>query len=254
MHITLAGSGFQRNIEMCLWVLDGTGKGLAAGINVALAMLYLFFWSQNFDPMRSTFTLVIFYWSLVACGRTNRPAEKPADPQPPVETPKALEDHSSLLSKSRGSEDLVESLYLELVKNDPRLTELESRLDQLSDHHGDSIKPFDSYDYKNNAYYSSAREHIKNMKDSALRGKMEQLIAASDTAYQALTANHHALLAGIDKKALTVEDLHTMLKLTRTANVIGQYQKGHLPGTGPLQRLLKEYERAGEKTMEMVER
>ena len=181
----------------------------------------------------------------------DRPAEKPADPPPPAETPKALEEQSSF-SLKRGGEDLVESLYRELVKNDPNLTELESRLDQLSDHRGDSTKAFRSYDYKNNSYYSSAREHIKNIKDSVLRGKMEQLIAASDTAYRVLTANHHALLAGIDKKALTVEDLHTMLKLTRTAVIIGQYQKGHLPGTGPLQRLLKEYERVEQETKEMA--
>jgi hypothetical protein len=81
---------------------------------------------------------------------------------------------------------------------------------------------------------------------------MEQLIAASDTAYRVLTANHHALLAGIDEKALRVEDLHTMLKLTRTAVAIGQYQKGHLPGTGPLQRLFKEYERVEQKMGEMM--
>jgi len=134
-----------------------------------------------------------------------------------------------------------------LVKSDPSLTELESRLNQLPERRGDSTKAFDSYDYKNSSYYSSAREHIKDIKDSVLRGKMERLIAASDTAYRVLTADHHALLVRIDEKALTVKDLHTMLKLTRTAVVIGQYQKGHLPGAGPLQRLFKEYEGVEQK-------
>ena len=128
---------------------------------------------------------------------------------------------------------------------------MESRLDELPEHRGDSTKAFDSYDYKNNSYYSFAREHIKDIKDSVLRGKMERLIAASDTAYRVLTADHRALLTGIDEKALTVKDLHTMLKLTRTAVVIGQYQKGHLPGTGPLQRLFKEYQGVEQKLKEM---
>jgi hypothetical protein len=190
----------------------------------------------------------------MACGRTDRPVDKPADPQPPAETPKALQDGSSMdfeVKKMRG-EDLVESLYQELVKSDPHLAELESWLGQLPEHYSDSIKSFASYDSKNRAYYFSAMEHIKSMKDSVLRRMMEQLISASDTAYRVLTANHHALLTSIDEKELTVEDLHTMLKLTRTAVVIGQYQKRHLPGTGPLQRLLKEYERAEQKTDEAI--
>lgn len=206
--------------------------------------------------MRRISTIVILCWALVACGRTDRPAENPTHPSPPAETPKALQDNSSMdfeIKKTRGT-DLVESLYQELVKNDPSLTELESRLRQLSDHHSDSTERFDSYDDKSNSYYSSAREHLMKMKDSALRKKMEQLIAASDTGYRVLTADHHALLADIDKKALTVEDLHIMLKLTRTAVVIGQYQRRHLPGTASLQHLFKEYEQAEQKTEEAIGR
>jgi len=65
---------------------------------------------QGKNPMPGTFTIVIFCWSLMACGCTDRPAEKPADPPPSAETPKALGEQSSFSSK-RGGEDLVESLY-----------------------------------------------------------------------------------------------------------------------------------------------
>jgi hypothetical protein len=243
MHITLAGCGLQRNIEMHLFV----GQ---VGINSALAMLCLFFHPKILTLMRRTFTIAFFCWGLAACGRTDRPAVKPGDPLPPAETPKVLEDRSSSFAevkKSRGDEDLVESLYLELVKNDPRLAELESRLDQLSDEQRDSTKSFYNYEQKSNDYYSSARQHVGTIKDSALRKKMEQMIAVSDTAYRELTANHRTLLAAIDEKALTIEALHEVLKLTRTAAVIGKYQKGHLPGTGALQRLLREYERVAQR-------
>lgn len=71
---------------------------------------------------------------------------------------------------------------------------------------------------------------------------METLIAESDTAYKTMTARHRRLMGQIKEKKLSVDDLHTVLKLTRTLPVIEQYQKGHLPGTEALQHILEEYE------------
>ena len=49
-------------------------------------------------------------------------------------------------------------------------------------------------------------------------------------------------MAGIDGRQVSMDDLHAVLKLTRTLPVMEQYQKGHLPGVGPLQHILEEYE------------
>ena len=72
---------------------------------------------------------------------------------------------------------------------------------------------------------------------------MEALIAESDTAYKVMTARHRGLLAELEKQQLSMDDLHEVLKLTRTLPVIQQYQKRHLPGTLSLQHLLEEYEK-----------
>src|SRR5258707_2051710 len=131
----------------------------------------------------------------ISCTQADKPSPLPATP----EVPRALQDKSSVMEdvkSSRGSGDLVTSLYQELVKNDAGLTELEKLLDQLPEKRQDSTKAFAGYDEKNENYYASAKNHIGLIKDSLLRQKMEALITGSDTIYRHLTAGHRELLAG----------------------------------------------------------
>jgi hypothetical protein len=183
----------------------------------------------------------------ISCTQADKPSPSPAPP----EVPKALQDNSSdidvLRKSSSGPEDLVTSLYEELVKNDAGLTELEKQLDQLPERRQDATRLFADYNEKNEHYYASAKDHIGLIKDSVLRRRMEALIEGSDTIYRHLTSGHRELLAGVREKEMSLEDLHTVLKLTRTVIVIGEYQHGHLPGKGALQHILKEYEGAVEK-------
>ena len=63
----------------------------------------------------------------------------------------ALQEKSSseiLFSKSR-YDDLVESLYAELVEKNPGLKELEKTIADLKDQKSDSVKPFTKFDSKN---------------------------------------------------------------------------------------------------------
>lgn len=164
------------------------------------------------------------------------------DNAPTPETPKALEKNTSdeISISKRMPDDLVESLYKEQIDKTPALKDLEQKIDQLSQGKGDSTASFYKYDEKNQSYYNAASNHLHQVKDSLLRKKLESLIAASLTSYNTKSSRHTSLIATIDPKTSTLNDLHTMLKVVRTLPLMEQYQKDHLPSTQPIENYLRQ--------------
>jgi hypothetical protein len=161
-------------------------------------------------------------------------------PQPQQQTPKALDEKDksySLVTKRGYDEDILESLYSELVDKTPELKKLEEDIDVIYSSKGDSLEAFTSFDSKNNRYYNSAGSHAQGIKDSLLREKMKNLIQASLRNYNSLTAPHNNLLKSIESKQATLADVHTALKIVRTLPVIAKYQKNNVPDTKPLEGL-----------------
>jgi peptidoglycan hydrolase CwlO-like protein len=111
---------------------------------------------------------------------------------PEQETPKALEDKSSsfIIASKRGPDDLVESLYNELVDKTPELKKLEDKIEDINKSKNDSTELFDKYNEKNQSYYSEANRHLERITDSLLRDKMKILIANSLTKYNSLISSH----------------------------------------------------------------
>jgi hypothetical protein len=158
--------------------------------------------------------------------------------QPQPETPKALDEKDksySLVSKRGYDEDILESIYSELVDKTPELKKLEEDIDILYFSKGDSLEAFTNFDSKNDRYYNSAGIHSQGIKDSLLRQKMKNLIQASLANYNSLTAPHNNLLKSIESKEATLSDVHTALKIVRTLPVIARYQKNSLPDTKRLE-------------------
>ena len=125
----------------------------------------------------------------------------------------------------------MESLYKELADKTPELKDLETKLDALSASKSDSTEQYDKYNGKNGSYYSSADNHIKQINDSTLRKKMNSLISSSLTKYKSKIYRHTELLKYIDKKTMTLGDLHEMLIITTTLPLIEKYQNDNLPTT-----------------------
>jgi hypothetical protein len=157
----------------------------------------------------------------------------PTQDKPKQETPKALEDKSSSfeIASKRGYDDLVESLYNELVTKNTALKKLEDNIADLNTSRNDTTSLFDKFSEKNQAYFNAANRHISEIKDSLLREKMSSLIAANLTKYNTSIARHNELLNMIERKQLTIADLHTMLKIVKTLPLIERYQHDNLPGT-----------------------
>ena len=173
------------------------------------------------------FIAVILALTVVSCN------DKRAQDNPKQETPKALDDKSSsneILSK-RGYDDLVESLYNELLTKDIDLKELETKIDQLKRSKNDTTNLFDNYNEKSRSYFKSANKLVSIIKDSLLRDKMKLIVTNSLTKYNARIAKHNELLKVIEQKQMTITDLHNVLKIVKTLPLIEKYQLESFPNT-----------------------
>ncbi len=191
--------------------------------------------------MRKLIITVTFILTALASCNSSRKQENPEQ-----ETPKALEDKSAsyeVVSK-RGYDDLVESLYKELADKTPELKKLEDKIGDLHKSKNDSTELFDKYNQKNQSYYNAANNHLERITDSLLRDKMKVLIADSLSKYNSLISRHTDLLKSIDAKNLTLNDLHIILKITRTIPLIEKYHKDKLPSAKPLEGFSKQLDEA----------
>ncbi len=172
--------------------------------------------------------------------------------KPNQEIPKALDDTKSsydIVSKSGRYEDLVESLYAELSEKTPELSQLEDKIENLRKSKGDSTESFNQYNQKNQAYFSSVNGHIEQIKDVVLREKMKALITANLSKYNSKVSPHLDLLKAIDDKNVTLNDLHAVLKITRTLPLIEKYQKESLPAT----KSIKEFSKRLDETLKYAD-
>jgi hypothetical protein len=136
-----------------------------------------------------------------------------------------------IVSKSRWSDDLVESLYGELVDKTPELSQLEDKIENLRKSKGDSAESFNQYNQNNQAYFGAVNSHIEQIKDTVLRDKMKTFITANLSKYNEKVSPHLALLKAIEYKNVSLNDLHSVLKITRTLPLIEKYQRDNLPTT-----------------------
>jgi len=183
------------------------------------------------------FISTILVLTLVSCD--NRQQDKPKQ-----ETPKALEDKSAsyeIVSK-RSYDDLVESLYTELLTKDIDLKKLEDKIDELRKSKSDTTELFDNFIEKNQSYFSSADRHVLEIKDSLLRDKIKNLVAIQLTKYNSRIVRHNELLKLIETKQMTISDLHNVLKIVRTLPLIDKYQKDNIPNTKSFEGYIKQQE------------
>lgn len=180
--------------------------------------------------------LAIIVLTLATC-TNNRNQDNPKQ-----ETPKALEDKSSsyeIVSK-RDYDDLVESLYSELVSKDIDLKRLEDKIKELSKHKNDNKELFDKFDGKNQSYFNYADRHVLAIQDSLAREKIKNIVASQLTKYNSRITKHNELLKLIEAKKMTIADLHNVLKIVRTLPLIDKYQKDNLPSTKPFEDFIKQ--------------
>lgn len=190
--------------------------------------------------MKLRLIIFVLVFALVSCD------SKYQDNKPEEEIPKALENKNAsydIFSK-RGYNDLVESLYRELLDKDTGLKKLEDKIDDLNKSKNDTTKLFAKFNEKNQSYFSSADKHILLIKDSLLRDRIKNLIGAQLTKYNSGIARHNELLRIIESGQATISDLHIVLKIIKTLPLIDKYQKDNQPGTKSLEGYIEKQNEA----------
>ncbi|PZR26502.1 MAG: hypothetical protein DI535_13910 [Citrobacter freundii] len=191
--------------------------------------------------MRTGIILLAFA-CLCICSCDNSDSQKE---QPAQHVPEALQDNKSSYTgiRKRSGDNLVDELYDELVEKDEKLKALQHGINLLESSKADSTESINNFIDENDSYYKQADLYATNIKDSALKQKIKALIGQSTAGYHSLIAANKELLAKIDAADITLDDLHTALKVVKTLPVMEEYNKNNLPSVKKLKGYLSEQQK-----------
>lgn len=163
--------------------------------------------------------------------------------------PEALDENEGSFYKKRGY-NLIEELYKEEVEKSKKLRDVESAIETLDANLYDSLEAFTKYDDKVKSYYNIADGLTRSIKDSVLREELQKTITVSLNRYKDNIAEHQRLKDLINSTSVRIEDLHTILKITKTLPLIEKYQVSSKPDKAPL----RHYVKTADSVMRTVER
>lgn len=170
------------------------------------------------------------------------------------EVPKPLQDNSSdfsLVSK-RMPNNLLESVYADLVKKDAQLQKLESQMEHFNEGHADSLQQFTKYDAKSYDYYASANETLGGIKDSVLKKRLRVLLQNSHKNYNFQTEKFRSLISKIDTNQSTISDYYLTLKIAATLPVLEDFQASNMPNGKSVKAIAGESEMLKQRTQELA--
>jgi len=197
--------------------------------------------------MQSLLISILFSIVFISC---HTKAEEAEPDIPPV--PEALQDEKSRSTEfsysKRGSLNLIEELYEELEENNTALEQLANDMELLKDKKDDSIARFEKYDSKSSRYYADVKSYINQIQDTILKNRVHQLIEESRRQYQQLTAAHKQAITTLETKELRLRDFYTVLKITRTAALIGNYQRQAITPLQSLSLVAREHDQLINRT------
>jgi hypothetical protein len=177
--------------------------------------------------------VVICLFLFSACKNNRRDAEN-------IQIPEAMqESKKSTIMYKRVNDDMVNSIYNNLLEKSPELKTLDDQVSNLRDERLDSASALLAYIEKNNEYYYSAEEHVKSISDSLLRKQILNILNTSRKKSDSSIISHHNLLGSIDNTIKQITDQREGLKVLLSLPVIEEYQKLNLPSKKPLEELNK---------------
>jgi hypothetical protein len=181
-------------------------------------------------PLRLFFNLAVLAFLLLSCGHNRDVAE---------DIPEALQD-SKLSAKSLyRSEDLVEALYAEVLKNDPALKQFDRDLVDFQQNSHKALQPFRKYHQKSESYYQSVQYKAGAIQDTVLRAKILALVQEHQEQYARRIAQHQGIMWQFEQNTQEINDLYILLKLSLTLPLIAQYQGSQLPKTEALKGVIQ---------------
>lgn len=140
----------------------------------------------------------------------------------------AVENSSiSLSSKMRGSKDMVEDIYNEILKTDKSLEELDQKINKLqSESDRVSNENIESIG-KSKSYYATANNRAKQINDSLLKKETLNLIQISENKFKAKIEKFETLKSQINDNLIKINDEYLAFKIRKTLPEVEAYQNSH---------------------------
>lgn len=131
--------------------------------------------------------------------------------------------------------DILNTIYEEILKTYTALARLDGSIYFLLREKQVTLeKPFKLYNEKNNLYYENADALLNNFSDSLLKQKYAAMIQKSLENYHNKTKDLKDIIDSHDLKAKKIEELSSILKLTKTLVYIEKYQDKAKPNKDAL--------------------
>jgi hypothetical protein len=161
--------------------------------------------------------------------------------EPQHNVPEALDNNKARsygFSKS-SPRDVVDRLFDELIENDTALQTLHERISSLKREKGDSLYTYHKFSSNNEDFYSSAKMHLNNVRDSSLRSTLKSMVNTSELKYKQKKDRFIKSESLIDTSIVQINDRLELLKMLMTIPVMERYQRDNLPSEVPFDSLLK---------------
>ncbi|ASE61300.1 hypothetical protein EGY07_08605 [Chryseobacterium indologenes] len=160
--------------------------------------------------------------SLFSC-RENKPENAVED--------NAVDNAESSVSASfksyRGNDTTVDNIYFELIKNDKKLTDLNTKIVKTFEETGKALAQYKSVLNTSASFYQDAAQQTKQIQDTLIRQQIEQEILASSEQYNLKVKNITDRINQITKNNETLTNLYTAFKIRKTLPEIEKYQNAH---------------------------
>ncbi|MGG1922454.1 MULTISPECIES: hypothetical protein [Chryseobacterium] len=134
--------------------------------------------------------------------------------------------------------NLVQEIYLELIKNDKTLQDLDLRIENIQKETETSISEYDDVIQKSETYYNDATVLSGSITDSITKKQIEKEIKASAEKYDVKTQTIRDLIAKIKANRTTLHDQYLVFKIRKTLPEIEKYQKAHPLKTDSLNQFI----------------
>ncbi|MBT2619330.1 MULTISPECIES: hypothetical protein [Chryseobacterium] len=129
--------------------------------------------------------------------------------------------------KSGRSEDMIDQIYSELIKNDKNLQALDDKIKSINQEAGKVIFEYKKVFDKSESYYRDAEYHTSSISDSLMKKEITKSIKASSDTYFSKVKNIKDLINQVNTNEKKMNDLYTVFKVNKTLPEIEKYQNAH---------------------------
>ena len=171
--------------------------------------------------MRSPFLLPVLFL-LAACSPQH---EKQDEVPVALQDPDVVQDIKGSLTSRGYSNDLVDALFVDVLKQDTALQALLNAMELRMVAHGDSTERLMRFEARNRSYYEAALSHTAMLSDSVERELQQSLLHQSEARYKEAMAATRDLEQHYDSLQRRTNELVELIKLKRTLVLMENYQQ-----------------------------